>query len=122
MHEPSAHIIKLFDMPDPLIELPKKPNILVVDTNTIHGGIASKVIADVKQNYPDAKLYFASACLDASLTHLNQVEQLFYGCLSNESRKLSQEEAAARNITWTIRLFPWENLEEEWEAISAPSN
>lgn len=109
--------VKKFELPDPLFELPFEPTILVVDTNTVEGRIATKVIRDLRLRFANAKIVFASLVLDAALTELTGVDELLCARQSNESRSLSVSEAAERSISNELLVFPWENLEEEWEAI-----
>jgi hypothetical protein len=118
-YTPTVTIDKKFDFPPLLYTIPKKSNILIVDTNTVHKRIANKVINDIRELYPDAHLYFASASLDQSIKSIDNIKTIFYGVLSNEARLLSIKEADALGITNEIKIFPWENIEEEWIAINA---
>ena len=118
-YTPTVTIDKKFDFPKLQYTIPQNANILIVDTNTVHKRIATKVIQDVQELYPKATLYFASASLDQSVKSLENVKTIFYGVLSNEARLLSLEEANALSITNDINIFPWENIEEEWIAINA---
>ncbi|HUQ85115.1 MAG TPA: phosphoribosyltransferase [Candidatus Limnocylindrales bacterium] len=111
-------IEKKFDFPKLNFTLPPNRNILIVDSNTVHKKIAAKVITDVYDLYPMAKLYFASALIDQSIKSLDFIEQIFYGELSNEGRFISNVEAEKMGITNEIRIFPWENIDEEWESLN----
>lgn len=114
-----GEIVKKFELPKLCYELPESINILITDSNTVFGAIAQKVINDVKGKFPKSKIYFASANLDQSTQKMNDVEQVFYGSLSNEKRELDTNMANLRNITNDVFIFPWENLEEQWEEINA---
>lgn len=114
---PKETIIKKFDFPELNYELPDNCNILICDSNAVFGEIAKKVIADIKSNYPNSKIYFASANLDQSISKLDNVEKIFFGELSNEKRDLDKKEADDKGITNDVLVFPWENLEEQWEEI-----
>lgn len=123
-YQPAEVIIKKFEFPQLNYQLNKNSKILVVDTNTVYGDIAIKVIADTRLLFPEANLYFASANLDHSLLTNNKldVKQIFYASLSNESRQLSLEEAKKIGVTNHFYIFPWENLEEQWQEIKSGIN
>lgn len=116
---PKERMVKKFELPELLFDLPEKANILITDSNTVWGGIAKQVIKDIGSKYPKAKLYFASANLDQSIKELENVEKVFYGALSNEKRELSPEEAKEKGIANDVFIFPWEDLEEQWSEINA---
>jgi hypothetical protein len=118
-YSPLEKIEKKFEFPKLSYSIPANANILIADSNTVGADIAKKVIADVKHLFPEATLYFASANLDQSITSLNHIEHIFFGSLSNESRLISKEEADKKSITNDILIFPWENLEEQWQEINA---
>lgn len=117
-YEPSERCIKKFEFPELLFELPDSPNILITDSNTVWGGIAEKVIKDVKKKYPSSKVFFASANLDQSISKVDGIEQVFWGELSNEKRELTPDQAKDKGITNDIIIFPWEDLEEQWYEIN----
>jgi len=115
---PKETIVKKFEFPELLFKLPELPNILICDSNTVFGAIAILAITDVKDKYPNSKIYFASANLDQSVSEIDNVIKIFYGELSNEKRELTKEEADKKGITNDVIIFPWENLEEQWEEIN----
>lgn len=117
VYEPRVEIIKKFDAPKLHFTLPAKPNILITDTNTVGGNLATHVINDVLASYPNARIYFAAAVIDASCK-LNNVAKVFCGLQSNQSRLLTPMQAGERGIDDKILIFPWEDLQEEWEIIN----
>jgi len=92
----------------PALESPELAGsaILLCDSNTVHGEIARLAIRELSARYPDAPILFASAVLDASCPALERVERTFFGRHSNESRRLSHQEAGSRLITNDIYVFP----------------
>lgn len=117
IYKPEEHIIEKFEPPKLNFPILEEAHILIADSNTVWGGIATRAIEEIHSLYPKAKLYFASANLDYSLQSLSDIEHIFYGLLSNESRKLSPSEEKQHHITYDIIIFPWEDLEEQWEEI-----
>lgn len=116
---PEESIVKKFEFPNLVHELPQTLNILVTDSNTVWGAIARKVVEDVVTKFPSSTIYFASVNLDQSIKELPGVEKIFYGELSNEKGELSKEEASEKGIPNDVIIFPWENIEEQWEEINA---
>jgi len=115
---PVEVIEKKFEFPKLLYPIPENSNILIVDSNTVFGGIANMVIGDVKKQFPKARLFFASTNIDQSIIHLDSINQIFYGLKSNVKRDLSKSEAVSRGVPNEVIIFPWEDLEEEWSEIS----
>ena len=119
IYHPKEKIIRKFSFPTLLFSLPTNPNILITDSNTVTAGIAKIVIKSISKKYPKANIYFASANLDYSMQQLNGVKKVFYGVFSNESHQLTSEQANKLGIDSKIIIFPWENLEEQWEEINS---
>ncbi len=116
---PQETLVKKIEFPQLHYSIPEQGNILIVDSNTVFGGTAKLVIADTHNAFPNARLYFASANLDQSVTELEDLEHVFHGQVSNERKLLTAEEAASKNIDNRVIIFPWENLEEQWSEISS---
>lgn len=114
-----VRLMQKFPFPDLQYDLPPQPNILVVDTNTVKGTVATIVISDVKQSYPDAAVDFATVCLDQSHVDVPLARNMYYERLTNERRLLTAQAAAAAHISQQILVFPWENLQEQWHEIQA---
>lgn len=118
-YKPTETIKKMFEIPKMLeLDETKVSNILITDSNTVSGGIANIVIDEIHKFFPKSNLFFASANLDYSFKKPLKVKDMFYGQFSNESRVLSYEDANLKGITNEVIIFPWENLEEQWEEIS----
>ena len=100
---------------------PRRPTILLCDTNTVRAEIARLAVAELLALYPGATLLFASAVLDQGIASLAGVKAIFFGRLSNEARLLSVREARARSITNDVYVFPWETAAEQWRQIRAAS-
>jgi hypothetical protein len=111
--------VKQFEPPKLNFTVPEQASILIADTNTVYGGNAGKAMNDIRTLYPKANLYFASANLDYSYESPKFIWQTFYGTLSNGRRNLTIDDEQLHNITHDILVFPWEDLEVEWQEISA---
>jgi hypoxanthine phosphoribosyltransferase len=117
--KPSVHLTKKFDFPELTYDVGEMPHILVTDTNTVSGNTARQVIEDLQKKWPAAAIDFATICLDQALLQAPVGRNVYYAALSNEARHLSATEATERSISNDILIFPWENLDEQWQEIQA---
>ncbi|MBN2095282.1 MAG: hypothetical protein JW727_04490 [Candidatus Aenigmarchaeota archaeon] len=98
-------------------ELPEKPTLLVVEGNHCFGLTAQTAINDLKESFPGCRILYAADHADHSYQKMSGVEECFYGNLTNETRALSEEECKEKGIFPLSFLFPWENIEEEFETV-----
>lgn len=110
---------RLLDFPHKSLGLPKKPNFLLVEGNHCFGITAQTAINDLEKTFPDCKILYAADHMDFSYQKIKNVEAVFYGKLTNETRALSKAECIKKGIEnpLSLFLFPWENLEEEWTTV-----
>jgi hypothetical protein len=93
--------------------------ILLADTNTVRGAIATCAAADLRARFPDASIYLASVVVDCALSAIASVDGVFFAVQSNEARSVDREEARARGVSDAVWIFPWEDPEEQWREILA---
>lgn len=94
------------------------PVLLLVENNHCFGTSAKLAAEELSKAFPGCMIIYAAAHMDYSHQDAVSAEAVFYGRLTNEARGLSLEEAKEKGLTNEIFLFPWENLEEEWAAVS----
>jgi hypoxanthine phosphoribosyltransferase len=106
---------------DPIIPhcLAADATILLADTNTVTGEIARRAVADIRAVLPECRIVFASVMLDISVETLAGIDFLIYARRTNERRTLSREEARRVGTSDEVYIFPWEDLEEQWNEIQA---
>lgn len=118
-YQPKEAILTLLQLPTPQYPIKPNSNILIADTNAVWGDLASKAIRDIHQQFPQAKAFFASTILDYSIQQLPHIHHIFYGSYSNNKRTLTPDEAQQLGISNDIRIFPWEDLDQQWQDISS---
>lgn len=97
-----------------------KMNILLCEGNTSSGSISVKAAKVLKEKYPEAQIYLATLTkVFGGPEKLEGVEHVFYGRLTNESFKASEEEIVTLNIRKGITIFPWENADDELADINS---
>ena len=108
-----------FVPPMPIVALPEQPVIMLADTNTVTGAIATRAIVDLLTLYPRATILFATVVLDQAIRAIDGTAESFFALRSNESRRITDAEAKVRGITNECFVFPWENADEQWQEICA---
>lgn len=103
----------------PKKDLPKKPTFLLVENNHCFGLTASTAAKDLKKSFPKCRIIYAADHIDYSYQNAVNAEAVFYGRLTNETKKLSSKECEKKSIRNVCYLFPWERLEEEWSMVTA---
>ena len=112
-------IKQISTLPDFLIDIPDKPNILLCEGNTNAGSISTKAAKIIKVKYPEAKIYLATiAKVFGGPEKLDGIEEIFYGVMTDESFKAQPEDFKKYNLRQGITIFPWENVEAELEEIN----
>jgi len=104
-------------LPLPKANLPEKPVFLLVEQNHCFGITAQTATNDLLAEFPKCRIIYAADHMDYSYQKMEGAEAVFYGKLTNETRKLSKEECREKGIFHLSYLFPWESLEEEWVTV-----
>lgn len=112
-------ISQMISLPDLLCDVPDSLNILLCEGNTSTGSTAILSARAIKEKYPHAKVYLATltkvyGCPDK----LEGIDEIFYGTLTNENFKASEEEVMQLNIRKGITIFPWEDAEVELNEVN----
>lgn len=106
---------KILELPKKTLQLPKKPNFLLVEGNHCFGLTAQTAVNDLNKFFPGCKIIYAADHIDYSYQKIKGVEAIFYGKLTNETRALTKEESFKKGIKNHLSdLFPWENIDEEY--------
>jgi hypothetical protein len=113
-------INQILSIPDILTDLPEPMNILLCEGNTSSGSIAKKAAEAIKEKYPQAKIYLATLTkVYGGSETLKGIEQVFYGCMTDENFKATEDEKQKLNLRSGITIFPWENVGDELSDINA---
>jgi len=106
-------------LPELLIDLPENPNILFCEGNTSAGSVSKRAVKLVKEKYPKAKIYLATiAKVYGGPEEIEGIEKIFYGVLTNENNKATDEEITRLKIRKGITIFPWEKVEDELSELN----
>lgn len=112
-HSPEK-IDQISTLPELLVDLPDNPNILFCEGNTSAGSVSKKAVKLVKEKYPNSKIYLATVSkVYGGPEVIEGIEEIFYGVLTNENRKATDEEIMRLSIREGITIFPWEKIEDE---------
>lgn len=100
------------------LSLPTKPTFLLIEGNHCFGLTASNAAKDIKKSFPYCKIIYAADHMDYSYQKIDNVDAIFYGKLTNETRALTKKECFKKGVENPLSyLFPWENIEEEWITV-----
>ena len=100
------------------LDLPAEPTFLLVEGNHCFGLTASNAAKDIKKAFPDCKIIYVADHLDYSYQKIDNVDAIFYGKLTNETRALTRKDCLKKDIENPLSyLFPWENIAEEWTTV-----
>ena len=99
--------------------IPDNAVILLVDTNTVTGEVAERAAEDIRAELPDSHIILASVMLDISLKTVPGIDAIVSARRTNEQRTVPREAARRAGISNEVFIFPWENLEEQWNEIRA---
>jgi hypothetical protein len=117
-YNPKA-IIQITSVPDLLVDVDQKMNILLCEGNTSSGSIAVRAAEAIHEKYPTAKIYLATLTkVYGGPELLEGIQEIFYGRLSNENKTASNPEIEALNIRKGITIFPWEDPKSELEELN----
>lgn len=100
------------------LNLPAKSTFLLVEGNHCFGLTATNAAKDIKKIFPDCKIIYAADHMDYSYQKIDDVDAIFYGKLTNETRGLTKKECPKKGVENPLSyLFPWENITEEWVTV-----
>lgn len=111
-------LVRILGITKKTIKLPRKPTFLLIEGNHCFGLTAQAAAKDLKETFPDCKIVYAADHMDYSYQKIENVNAIFYGKLTNETRALNKVECLKKGIENPLSyLFPWEELEEEWITV-----
>lgn len=99
--------------------LDEDANILLVEGDHCFGTTARLAAKEVKEKLPNCNIIYAADHMDYSYQQNPHADAVFYGKPTNETRELTEEECREKGVETGSHLFPWENLEEEWQTVQA---
>lgn len=112
-------IDQISTLPELLINLPDNPNILFCEGITSAGSVSKKAAKLIKEKYPESKIYLATiAKVYGGPEEIEGVEKIFYGTLTNENSKATEEEVVRMQMREGITIFPWERDEDELSELN----
>jgi hypothetical protein len=112
-HSPQ-NIDQISTLPEILIAIPNNPNILFCEGNTSAGSVSKKATELIKEKYPNSKIYLATLTkVYGGPEKIEGIEKVFYGTLTNENSKATDEEVEKLGLRKGITIFPWEKVEDE---------
>lgn len=113
-------INQISTVPDLLVEVPEDMNIILAEGNTSSGSIAKTAAKAIREKYPKAKIYLATLSkVYGGFETLEGIEEVFYGTLTDENFKATEEERERLGLRPKITIFPWENPENELADINS---
>jgi hypothetical protein len=111
---------QIISIPDILTPMSADMNIVLCEGNTSTGSIAVRAAMAIKEKYPASKIYLATLTkVHGGPEHLEGIEEIFYGRMTDENFKASEDEIRTLDLRKGITIFPWENAEEELADINA---
>lgn len=99
--------------------IPKDANILVVEQDHCFGNTGKEAVMDIKRALPNSKVFYATDYMDYSYQDVIPAEKIFYGKLDNHTKALSNKQAKEKKVSTAVFIFPWENMEEEWDTVNS---
>lgn len=115
-----TRIEQITSVPDILVDVPEDMNIILAEGNTNSGSIAKEAAKAIKQKYPKAKIYLATLTkVFGGFEKLDGIEEVFYGTMTDENFKATEEERKNLNLRPKITIFPWENPKDELQDINS---
>ncbi len=101
------------------VSLSKNPTFLLVECNCCFGLTSVSAAKHLRERYPKCKIIFAADTMDYSYQKLEQMDAIFYGDLTNDTKTLTEAECKKKGVNCKLRYLPWENLEEEYTTVQA---
>ncbi|MDD2515815.1 MAG: phosphoribosyltransferase [Candidatus Gracilibacteria bacterium] len=114
--EKIAELRKIFGLPKDL-NLGDKPVILVTENCHCFGTTAQIAIDEIKEQFPNSFVIYVADTVDYTYKNIKGADIAFYGILTNDTKTLTSEECKNLGVDETTTLFPWEDLEEEWDIV-----
>ena len=115
-----TRIDQIISVPDILVDVQEDMNVILAEGNTSSGSIAKEAAKVIKDKYPKAKIYLATLSkVFGGFEKLENIEEVFYGTMTDENFKATDEERKRFNLRPKITIFPWENTKEELADINS---
>lgn len=97
----------------------ENPVFLLIEGNHSYGNQAKYAAADLKAAFPKCRIIYGASNMDYNYQNVvKDAEVSFYGKLTNCCKELTDEECKKLGIEYKKELlFPWENIDEEWEIV-----
>lgn len=95
------------------------PVILLIEGNHCYGNQAKYAAKDLKDTYPKSRIIYGASNMDYKYQDVvKDAEVSLYGNLTNCCKELTDKECEDLGIDYKQELiFPWENIEEEWDIV-----
>lgn len=95
------------------------PTILLIEGNHCYGNQAKYAARNIKELYPGSRIIYGASNMDYKYQDVvKDAEVSFFGNLTNFCKELSDQECEKLGIENKEELiFPWENIEEEWNIV-----
>lgn len=117
-HNPEK-IDQISGLPEMLINLRDNPNILFCEGNTSAGSVSKKAAKLIKEKYPNSKIYLATLTkVYGGPSDIEGIDKIFYGILTNEGYKATDEEVEKLQLRRGITIFPWESIDDELKELN----
>jgi len=117
-HSPEK-VDQISDLPKLLVNLPENPNILFCEGNTSAGSVSKLAVKLIKEKYPNSKIYLATLTkVYGGPEEIENIEKIFYGAMTNENGKATDEEVEKLGLRQGITIFPWEKVEDELKELN----
>lgn len=107
-----VYLKRLLDFPKDLA-LKSDANILIAENCYCFGGTTKAVVEEMHTKFPQAKIFVAADRMDYTFQTIEGVEQVFYGELNNDTKKLTDDECKKLGVDPTQYYYPWETIDEE---------
>lgn len=114
--EKIAELRKIFWLPKDL-NLWDKPVILVTENCHCFWTTAQIAIDEIKEQFPNSFVIYVADTVDYTYKNIKWADIAFYWILTNDTKTLTSEECKNLWVDETTTLFPWEDLEEEWDIV-----
>ncbi|MFH1244626.1 MAG: phosphoribosyltransferase [bacterium] len=100
----------------------KNPTILLIEGNHCYGNQAKYAAQDLRQAFPNSRIIYGASNMDYKYQDVVvDAEVSFYGNLTNCCKELTDSQCKELGIVNGYKselLFPWENIDEEWDIVA----
>lgn len=99
----------------------KNPTILLIEGNHCYGNQAKYAAKDLRDLFPQSRIIYGASNMDYKYQNVVvDAEVSLYGNLTNCCKELSDAECEQYGIINGYKqelIFPWENIDEEWDIV-----